>query len=197
MSGTRRDAANRFQYNTTLDPYTDLAVYDYSFSIIRPFRGCGLLCCLSRNDRQRHLSAFIDRLGRLDLRTWLWHGKTCYCSFFTLLIITLQELKILRLADSVLDILVCLPSLKYSETAAGWHDALFSLSRVLHTVGGQKSPFLATLQRRMVEINFPINIPQELESPVPNAWVDAPKALLLGPPEVENGPKANANDDLG
>ncbi|KAI4153622.1 MAG: hypothetical protein LQ340_002208 [Diploschistes diacapsis] len=108
-----------------------------------------------------------------------------------------MELKILRLADSVLDILVCLPSLKYSETAAGWHDALFSLSRVLHTVGGQKSPFLATLQRRMVEINFPINIPQELESPVPNAWVDAPKALLLGPPEVENGPKANANDDLG
>ena len=84
-----------------------------------------------------------------------------------LLTLPLQELKILRLANSVLDVLVCLPALKYSAAASGWRDALHSLEQVLQTVGGGSSHFAALLKRRMMETDLPVAIPGELPLPRP------------------------------
>lgn len=61
------------------------------------------------------------------------------------------------MADSLLDVLMCVPSATTGHgMLVGSRDALHSLEHVLLTVGGPNSPFLEMLRRRMAESDLPI-----------------------------------------
>ncbi|OAL36615.1 hypothetical protein AYO20_04231 [Fonsecaea nubica] len=68
-----------------------------------------------------------------------------------------MELKVFRIADSLLDVLLCAPS---SPGTRGLlmdsRQALHLLEKVLVDVGGTESRFLATLRKRMVESQLPV-----------------------------------------
>lgn len=61
-----------------------------------------------------------------------------------------QELKVFRMADAIMDIMMCTPGSNPPEgMVLGAGDVLSSLQRIIFMVGGQKSEFFGKLQRRM------------------------------------------------
>lgn len=67
----------------------------------------------------------------------------------------LQELKVFRLADAMLDIVACTPfSAHGSSMLVGAGEILYSLQHVLHSVGGRDSGFLHKIQNRMSQLEL-------------------------------------------
>ena len=97
---------------------------------------------------------------------------------------TLQELKVFRIADSLLDVLACGgPRGQAGSMLVGSRDALHSLERVLGTVGGGgDSVFLKKLRTRMAEV--------ELPTPNTNGW------LRLSWPEESSERVLRERDEL-
>ncbi|RYP49478.1 hypothetical protein DL768_004837 [Monosporascus sp. mg162] len=77
------------------------------------------------------------------------------------------ELKVFRMADSLLDTLACVPPAKCSSNSmlVKPRDILHSLEQVLSTVGGPNSPFLARLRQCMAEADLPTGLPTCLSLP--------------------------------
>ncbi|KIW28755.1 uncharacterized protein PV07_04629 [Cladophialophora immunda] len=68
-----------------------------------------------------------------------------------------MELKVFRIADSLLDVLLCAPrSTGTRDLLMDSRQALHLLERVLVDIGGTESQFLATLRKRMVESDLPV-----------------------------------------
>ncbi|EXJ61145.1 hypothetical protein A1O7_05298 [Cladophialophora yegresii CBS 114405] len=67
-----------------------------------------------------------------------------------------MELKIFRMADSLLDVLLCAPaSVGTRKLLTDSRESLHSLEKVLGDVGGAQSQFLAMLRKRMLESQLP------------------------------------------
>jgi hypothetical protein len=85
-----------------------------------------------------------------------------------------QELKVFRIADSLLDVVLCAPALTNGRgMLTDARDSLHSLEKVLNGVGGIESHFLGMLRKRMAETKLPA--PQTL-------WTD----LQLSLPHAES-----------
>ncbi|KAK6527372.1 hypothetical protein TWF281_010552 [Arthrobotrys megalospora] len=68
-----------------------------------------------------------------------------------------MELKLFRLADALLDVLVCVPPSSSGHSMLfGARDALHALEHLLLMVGGTVSPFLHGLRDRMAKSNIPV-----------------------------------------
>lgn len=68
-----------------------------------------------------------------------------------------MELKLFRLADALLDVLVCVPPASSGHSMLfGARDALHALEHLLLMVGGTVSPFLQGLRGRMARSNIPV-----------------------------------------
>jgi hypothetical protein len=68
----------------------------------------------------------------------------------------LQELKVFRIADSLLDVLLCAPASAGTRgLLSDSRTSLHSLEKVLIDVGGSDSQFLAMLRKRMLESQLP------------------------------------------
>ena len=64
-----------------------------------------------------------------------------------------QELKIFKIADALLDVLMCAPKeATLDRIRVDSYDALSCLVRVLLTVGGADSAFISTLRSRMAQV---------------------------------------------
>ncbi|OCT45470.1 aflYd/ sugR/ sugar regulator [Cladophialophora carrionii] len=67
-----------------------------------------------------------------------------------------MELKIFRMADSLLDVLLCAPaSVGHHKLLRDSRESLHCLEKVLLHVGGAESQFLAILRKRMLESQLP------------------------------------------
>lgn len=78
-----------------------------------------------------------------------------------------MELKIFRMADSLLDVLLCAPSATDTHSMlVGSRDALIALENVLLIVGGPSSQFVESLRRRMAESDFAITSFRQLDLPI-------------------------------
>ncbi|KAF3089944.1 hypothetical protein TWF225_005171 [Orbilia oligospora] len=92
-----------------------------------------------------------------------------------------MELKLFRLGDALLDVLVCVPPSSSGHTMLlGARDALHALEHLILMVGGGLSPFLQGLRDRMAKSNIPV------------PWA---RWLTLEPPEVEDD--SNSTDSIG
>ena len=61
-----------------------------------------------------------------------------------------QELKVFRLADAIMDIMMCAPESSPPDgMVLGARDVLSSLQSIIFMVGGQRSEFFGKLQRRL------------------------------------------------
>ncbi|KAJ2959247.1 hypothetical protein NQ176_g11127 [Zarea fungicola] len=79
-----------------------------------------------------------------------------------------MELKVFRVADSLLDVLACRRQVGRADgMLLGSRDALHSLERVLSTVGGPQSLFLDKLRRRMGEVQLPVANTSWMQLPWP------------------------------
>ncbi|KAF7562847.1 hypothetical protein G7046_g1265 [Stylonectria norvegica] len=76
-----------------------------------------------------------------------------------------MELKVFRIADSLLDVMAC-NRIEYSTSsmALGSRDALCAMEQVLASVGGVDSVFLKSLRTRMAELQLPV--PSESPRPL-------------------------------
>ncbi|KIW79165.1 hypothetical protein Z517_05777 [Fonsecaea pedrosoi CBS 271.37] len=100
----------------------------------------------------------------------------------------LQELKVFRIADSLLDVLLCAPP---SPGTRGLlmdsRHALHLLEKVLVDVGGTESQFLATLRKRMVESQLPVQNTLENDLQLSrHLETDGNKKPMDGPGPVSN-----------
>ncbi|OBT68394.1 hypothetical protein VE03_02792 [Pseudogymnoascus sp. 23342-1-I1] len=78
-----------------------------------------------------------------------------------------MQLKIFRIADSLLDVLLCVPSASRTHgMLVGSRETLHSLEHVLLNVGGQNSTLLEILRRRMAESDLPISSFRWLDIPI-------------------------------
>lgn len=78
----------------------------------------------------------------------------------------MQELKVFRMADSLLDTLVCVPSTRRSTCMlVGAREILLSLEHVISAMGDPKSTFLTRLRQGMAQANFPPSVPPHLTLP--------------------------------
>ncbi|KAF3935718.1 hypothetical protein ABW19_dt0208545 [Dactylella cylindrospora] len=76
------------------------------------------------------------------------------------------EIKLFRLADTLLDVLVCVPASSSGHTMLfGARDALHALEHLLLMVGGTASPFLHGLRERMAKSEIPVPWARWLEPP--------------------------------
>ncbi|CAK7214460.1 hypothetical protein SBRCBS47491_002150 [Sporothrix bragantina] len=96
-----------------------------------------------------------------------------------------MELKVFRIADSLLDVLACSGHSTNTSMLFSSRDTLHGLERVLATVGGLSSVFLARLHSRMAEIQLPVVA--AAPSPSPFSWTPA----LVWP---ANGERTDDND---
>jgi hypothetical protein len=104
-----------------------------------------------------------------------------------------QELKIFRLADSLLDVLLCAPSSpSIGGMLVGSRDAMHALEQVLSTVGGPSSLFLRQLKNRMAESELPLASVRAL---IPAAATTIPSTSEDSSDEVQVFPKAIEADD--
>ncbi|KAL1892388.1 hypothetical protein Sste5346_007126 [Sporothrix stenoceras] len=67
-----------------------------------------------------------------------------------------MELKVFRIADSLLDVLACNSGSTDGGMLFGSRDTLHGLERVLATVGGTDSVFVSRLHSRMAEVQLPV-----------------------------------------
>jgi len=85
-----------------------------------------------------------------------------FCSKYNFL----QELKIFRIADSLLDVLLCAPPTAGTRALlVDSRQALHLLDKVLVDVGGTESQLLAILRKRMVTSQLPVpyTLPNDLQ----------------------------------
>jgi hypothetical protein len=101
-----------------------------------------------------------------------------------------QELKIFEIANTLLDVINCVPSLTIAKSALmtqGPHDVFHSLSYFLATLSGGQSKTLALLQGKMAEAKLPFQqIPRfiELEEGRSRSPVSVEPAYANSPPEL-------------
>lgn len=67
-----------------------------------------------------------------------------------------QELKILRIANALLNVFVCVPSMRAEPR--DWQFNLHAMRKILEIVGGSESHFLAVIQQRMTELELPVSV---------------------------------------
>ncbi|OAL26040.1 hypothetical protein AYO22_04454 [Fonsecaea multimorphosa] len=105
----------------------------------------------------RDMLAVLERVSWKSIQP---HGygmvsglKKFFCPEYNVL----QELKIFRIADSLLDVLLCAPpSFETRALLMDSRQALHLLEKVLVDVGGTESHFLAILRKRMVGSQLPV-----------------------------------------
>jgi hypothetical protein len=75
-----------------------------------------------------------------------------------------QEIKLLQIANSALDIVLCMPNVLTHETCRlGPLDAVVAIEQLLSKVGGTKSQRLGLLHQRLTHIPSTTEIPSTIE----------------------------------
>lgn len=78
-----------------------------------------------------------------------------------------QEIKLLQVANPILDLLLCMPNLPMHTTSQfGPLDAVVAIEQLLSKVGGSKSERLCQLHRRLKQVAASMeHVPPMLECP--------------------------------
>ena len=136
----------------------------------------------------------LSFLSRVSFDSIIAHGLgmvswSFWCSSIKLNRDVPQELKIFEIANTLLDVINCVPSLTFGQTklmVQGPRDVFYGLSSLLASLSGGQSKSLALLQGKMAAAKVPVQqVPRLIEfeddlarSPVAVELANSPTKLL-------------------
>lgn len=119
---------------------------------------------------------YLESLSNVSIESLRSHGYGMVSESFTLFLIIRakehgadgdlsgQEIKLLQVANSALDVLFCMPNLLSHQTCHfGPLDAVIAIEQLLSQVGGVKSDRLYVLHQRLSQMPSSITMPLMLE----------------------------------
>lgn len=146
-------SASRFMLSssTSIEPLS----FEYPLSIAKDYLEC--LSHVSIESLRSHGYGMVSHSNLLSLNA----ENKCPNSF-----LFIQEIKLLQVANSILDFTLCVPNLLAHQTCRiGPFDAVIAIEQLLSQVGGIESERLCILHQRLSHIPSSMSLPLMLESP--------------------------------
>lgn len=146
-------SASRFMLSssTSVEPLS----FDYPLSIAKDYLEC--LSHVSIDSLRSHGYGMVSHSNLLFIDV----ENRCSNSF-----LSVQEIKLLQVANSILDFMLCVPNpLEHQTCRIGPFDAVLAIEQLLSQVGGAESERLCLLHQRLSQIPSSITLPLMLESP--------------------------------
>ncbi|KAF3391245.1 putative sucrose utilization protein SUC1 [Penicillium rolfsii] len=146
-------SASRFMLSssTSIEPLS----FEYPLSIAKDYLEC--LSHVSIDSLRSHGYGMVSHSSSRPFND----ENTCPDLF-----LFVQEIKLLQVANSLLDFMLCMPKLLEHQTCrVGPFDAVLAIEQILSQVGGSNSERLSLLHQRLSQIPSSITLPLTLDSP--------------------------------